>query len=71
MDEILGVGLLNGAFDLLAISAGFAVGDVFGNGAAEEQDFLRDHGHLSPQLRQGIFARVAAVNEQSPAGGIR
>ena len=65
VDEVVRVGLARGVDDFLAARAGAAIGNVFRDAAAEEEDFLRHDGHLSAQGAQGIFRRRTAVEQES------
>ena len=69
-DEFVGVGLGGGGFDFLCGGAGFAVGDVFVDGAAEEHDFLGDDGDLAAEAFQGDFLGIGGVEEELAGGGV-
>ena len=66
----MGVGAGGGGFNFLAAGTGFAVGDVFGNRAAKEHDFLGDDGDLGAEAMEGDFLRVGAIEEELSGGGV-
>ena len=69
-DELVGIGGTGCGDDLLQRGAWAAVGDVFANGAAEEEDFLGDKGHLVAKPGQWVIEGVAAIDSEHPRGGL-
>lgn len=64
-DEIMGIGLARGGFDLVlgGVPAGAGVGDVFPDAAAEKDDILRDEGHTGAKLPERIAAGRLAIDK--------
>src|SRR5690606_24420102 len=69
LNEVHGVGATGGVFDLGAGRAGAGVGDVLGDGAREEDDFLGDDGDLVAEGAEVGGGEIDAVDQDAPAGG--
>jgi hypothetical protein len=70
LDEEMGVGLFGGFVDFGLGGVGFAVGDVFADAAAKEEDFLGDEGEVLAEGGQGHVLDGLAIHENSAAGGL-
>ena len=64
-DEVVGAGGFGGRDYIFHLGSGAAVGDIFGDGVAEQERILQDHANLAPQTLEGYVADVVVVNEDA------
>ena len=67
-DKVVGVGQAGSLLHLSGGGFGYAVADVLGDGAGEEEGFLRNDAHLAVQGFLGDGAHVDAVDDDCAFG---
>ena len=66
-DELVGVGGAGGGDDLVRLASGFAIGDVLGDCAEEEEGFLQYQADIAAELGHRHRAHIDAVNQHRPS----
>lgn len=69
-DEVVSLSGASTELDLVESGVGFAVGDVIGNGGAEEESFLKNDTDAGAELLEVEFADIDAINQDAAGGGV-